>query len=165
MKTFLYGAYEWLFVRIYVMSNQAQLLWTTNFVLLFQLWLSYQQQNYQELQISESKGWRACVHHVPQSNHELSGTGCTDKNRVTKLVTKTSGTSELIAHRKEAANKKNSPSIIIKCHRTWQVTCYSPECFSVCPVYKQQHVSMESPLHCGICFFNTYTTLLFPFSP
>ncbi len=78
IKTFLYGAYEWSFVHIYVMSNQAQLLWTTNFVLLFQLWLSCQQQNYQELQISESKGWRACVHHVPQSNHELSGTGCTD---------------------------------------------------------------------------------------
>ncbi len=83
----------------------------------------------------------------------------------TWLITKTSGTSELFAHRKEAANKNNSPSFIIKCHRTWQVTCYSPEYFSVCPVYKQQHVYMESPLHCGKCFFNTYTTLLFPFSP
>lgn len=42
---------------------------------LLQLRLSLQQQNHQELPPREPKRWRACLHHVLESNHELPGTG------------------------------------------------------------------------------------------
>lgn len=75
----------------------------------------------------------------------------------TWLVTKTSGTSDLNAHRKEEANKNCSVSSILKFHWTWQVTCYSPECFlHRCHQLTNGSTKSKLNLHCIVVniFFN-----------
>lgn len=47
---------------------------SANFSHLLQLWHRFKQQNHQELPPREPKRWCACVHHVLEGNHELSGT-------------------------------------------------------------------------------------------